>query len=182
MALGFRKSLFGYNCEDVAEYITKAATDNKQAVSALKEKLKTEAQQNTELNQRINSLNDDLAKTAESLDFYKAKYEEIKTLSDNIGKLYLVAQTNARAIITAADDASGNSKAELERNISVLDKTEAALLETKEKLNTLNEEFTARVTALSSELESIKRLSSKADSVKQESLKSFENAYKKITE
>ncbi len=182
MALGFRKSLFGYNCEEVLEHISKITADNKQTVLTLKDKIKSREEENLKLLSEAEDLNKKLLEINESLEFYKSKYEEIKNLSDNIGKLYLVAQTNAKAIVSAADAAHISSKTEIDRNISVLEEAEAALNGAKQKLNDLNREFSSQVTVLSQELEEIRELALTADTAKNENVQSFEQAFKSITE
>ena len=122
MALGFRKSIFGYNCEDVSEYLLKNQNSHKQAVAALNDtinELREKLADAEENNTKLCGVNSDLQS---QLDFYKSKYEEVKTLSENIGKLYLVAQTNAKSIINAADEARAASLEEIEDNIAVTKK------------------------------------------------------------
>ena len=96
MAVGFRKSLFGFNSDDVLNYIN--------------ESHKKFSEKENELNQKIESLDETLAKLNSQLEDVKAakenveiqlkeytdKYDEIERLSQSIGKLYLVAQSNAK--------------------------------------------------------------------------------------
>lgn len=182
MALGFRKSFFGYNCEEVAEYISKTAAENKETVLSLRKKIDEEAENNAAAKAEIEQLSSKLSDINESLEFYKTKYEEIKNLSDNIGKLYLVAQTNAKAIISAADSAQNSSKEEIDKNIAVLDAAGDSLQTIKEKINSLNSDFSAKVNELFLELENVKRLASNAEQAKKDGVENFERAFKSITE
>ena len=84
MAVGFRRSLFGFNCGDVINYIEKSH--------------KGFAEKETELNQKLEELSSELELSRENIQTLKAekdaiseklngiteKYEEIERLSENI--------------------------------------------------------------------------------------------------
>lgn len=97
MAAGFRKSLFGFNCADVMEYIEKSQktfVKNEKDLTEQVEKLSKELELS---NQNCAELNREKEEISKKLEEFNEKYEEIGRLSENIGKLYLVAQaTRAR--------------------------------------------------------------------------------------
>lgn len=135
---GFRKSFMGFNREDVTNYI-----------EALVKKYKGE--ENTLL-ARIENLNIDLkeaSRRAEQLqatvDEFERKREEIERLSENIGKLYLVSQANAEAIIQNAKQTSSMAEIEVQRNIAGIENTHDRLNalrnEVMESAKRFNEEF-----------------------------------------
>ncbi len=180
MALGFRKSLLGYNCEEVSEYIHKTSQENRELVSSLNNKIKEsnklvelKDEQCLNLSNQINELN-------EQLNFYKAKYDEVKKLSDNIGKLYLVAQTNAKAIISAANNASSSVQNEMQNNISLIEQTDTSLLHLKNDLVNMSNSFVSEVDKLQEKLNEIKKLSKIAEAEQAENTESFDTVYNSL--
>ena len=129
MAIGFRKSLFGYNQDDVIEYIKKLHNNFKDKeqtfkddISALEEKINALVENEEKLNQENHELN-------AKLDEFNAKKAEMERLSENIGKLYLVANTNAKTIMSNAEESSRLAESEINKNVSAIEETHAALLE-----------------------------------------------------
>lgn len=180
MALGFRKSLLGYNCEEVSEYIHKTAQENKELVSSLNNKIK-ECNKLVEVkDEQCFNLNNQITELNEQLDFYKAKYEEVKKLSDNIGKLYLVAQTNAKAIISAANNASSSAQSEMQSNISLIEQTDTSLLQLKNDLVNMSNSFVSEVDRLQEKLNAIKELSKIAETEQAEKNESFDAVYNSL--
>lgn len=181
MALGFRKSLFGYNCEDVANFIHKNENTHKQAISALNKNIEAIENKLDAVNEEKDALisqNNDLQN---QLDFYKSKYEEVKTLSENIGKLYLVAQTNAKSIIETADKARVASVNEIEENIALLNNTNASLSEIKANVVAMSENFVAEIEKLTASLEEIKKIAKAADENGDAKVDNFEKIFNNIT-
>ncbi len=181
MALGFRKSIFGYNCEEVSEYIHKTDASHKQSVSMLNEKIKEVENELFETQDVIEKLNGDIAELTQSLDFYKGKYEEVKILSENIGKLYLVAQTNAKAVIAAADKARAASEQEIGENIAVITSTNQSLNDIKSQILSMSDTFVKEITELTESLEEIKQSAISTSKFADAEIEKFEQVYKKIT-
>ena len=177
MALGFRKSLFGYNQEDVAEYINRQAVKNTEIQTELNAKIKANAEQINELTEKLEKLNTENAELNEKIAFYREKYEEVKTLSDNIGKLYLVAQTNAKAIMSAADQAKNATDNEIEQNIAVIDSTNEMLNTLKAKVAEVCDNFKSDVDKLNSTLLDAKATIEGSAIEHKESLESFDKLY-----
>lgn len=182
MALGFRKSIFGYNCEEVSEYLHKNENSHKQAISALNVTINELRDKLAEAESNNTALSDENSALLANLDFYKTKYEEVKTLSENIGKLYLVAQTNAKSIISAADNARVASFEEIEENIAAINKTNASLAEIKSQILTMSDNFVKEIEKLTSSLEQIKALAAAADENGNAKVTDFEKVFKNITE
>ena len=174
---GFRKSLFGYNQEDVAEYINRQAVKNTEIQTELNAKIKANAEQINELTEKLEKLNTENAELNEKIAFYREKYEEVKTLSDNIGKLYLVAQTNAKAIMSAADQAKNATDNEIEQNIAVIDSTNEMLNTLKAKVAEVCDNFKSDVDKLNSTLLDAKATIEGSAIEHKESLESFDKLY-----
>lgn len=180
MALGFRKSLFGYNQEDVAEYINRQAVKNTEIQTELNAKLKSNAEQIKELNEKLEKLSSENSELNEKLEFYREKYEEVKTLSDNIGKLYLVAQTNAKAIMSAADDAKNATNSEIEQNMAVINSTNEMLNSLKAKVTEMCDSFTADVDKLNSTLLDTKAVIESSSCEQRENAENFDKLYSSL--
>ncbi len=141
MPKGFRKSLMGFNCEDVVEYIEQSHREFLSKENALKNKI-------TELEARVASTESSLQaekrtnlELNEKVKEYTDKYDEIERLSQNIGKLYLVAQSNAQSVMLSAEESRAESEAQIEKNLSCISDAHRALEELKERLDQTTESF-----------------------------------------
>ena len=94
MSVGFRKSLFGFNCDDVIEYIQTSHKKFSQKENELNEKIDSLDATITSVNAQLEDVKASKAIVEAQLKEYTDKYDEIERLSQNIGKLYLVAQQN----------------------------------------------------------------------------------------
>lgn len=152
MAVGFRKGLFGFNCDDVMEYIesTHKAFSEKEIV--FKEQIEELQSSLNDTKKQLAILNDAKAAVERELKEYTDKYDEIERLSQNIGKLYLVAQANAQSALKASEENRTAIKGEVERNLASIDETHASLEELREKIVHTSAEFEAQVINLSNSL------------------------------
>ena len=152
MSAGFRKSLFGFNCEDVMEYIEKSQksfTEREKDLSEQVEKLSVDLELSNDNYRKLQEEKDTISKKLEE---FNEKYEEIGRLSENIGKLYLVAQANARAIMANSEKNAGLAAAQVEKNLSTLEEAHASLDELKKNIVRTTDEFVGEVDALISSL------------------------------
>lgn len=156
MAIGFRKSLFGYNQDDVIEYIKKLHNNFKDKeqnfkddISALEEKINALVENEEKLNQENCELN-------AKLDEFNAKKAEMERLSENIGKLYLVANTNAKTIMSNAEESSKLAEIEINKNVSAIEETHVALNGLRDSVNETAKSFNDEISALIESLENTK--------------------------
>ncbi|MBO5322349.1 MAG: hypothetical protein J6B22_07110 [Clostridia bacterium] len=156
MAIGFRKSLFGYNQDDVIEYIKKLHNNFKDKeqtfkddISALEEKVNALVGNEEKLNHENRELN-------AKLDEFNAKKAEMERLSENIGKLYLVANTNANTIMSNAEESSKLAESEINKNVSAIEETHIALNSLRDSVNETAQNFTNEISALIESLEDTK--------------------------
>ena len=180
MALGFRKSLFGYNQEDVAEFINRQSVKHTEIQTELNAKIKENEKQIASVKEALNFANEENSRISSELSFYKEKYEEVKTLSDNIGKLYLVAQTNAKAIMNAANEAKDATDNEIKQNITAIDAANEELNELKLKIEKLCESFSNDVDRINETLASTKAIIEKSASKQEENTTNFEKVYSNL--
>ena len=101
---GFRRSLFGFNSDDVLEYIEKTHKSFSKKQNALNEKAESLANERSLSKEQYENLMAEKAVVDEKLNAFMAKYDEIEKLSENIGKLYLVAQANAQAVMSSSEE------------------------------------------------------------------------------
>ncbi len=152
MSVGFRKSLFGFNCDDVIAYI--------------EESHKKFSTKETELNQKIDSLDSTIATVNAQLEDvkiakaaveaqlkeYTDKYDEIERLSQNIGKLYLVAQANAKSVMQNSAENRDITNREVEKNLHSIDNAHEQLSALKAEIMQTSNDFVKKVDTLVSSL------------------------------
>ncbi len=179
---GFRKSLFGFNCEDVMSYIERSQNSFAKKEKDLSEKLN---QLNNELdlsNENYNKLNAEKEAIAKKLSDFSEKYEEIERLSENIGKLYLVAQANAQAIMENSENSLKLADAEIEKNLSTIEEAHTSLDELKQNILKTSSDFVNELDGLINSLVETKNNISENTTSGIEYKNQFDEVYKAITE
>lgn len=141
MSVYFRKSVLGFNKDDVKKYIEEMHTkmsnndaENKKVINEHKNTI-------MELSESLNNANENIARLIvendnmlAELEAFRAEKDKISQLSEVIGKLYLVSKLNAESIINSAKDIKNKSVTEAEYNIQLIE-------ETQEKLDMLAKEI-----------------------------------------
>lgn len=182
MSVGFRKSLFGFNSQDVIEYIDKSHRAFSKKEESLNEKIgelkglleasheeqKKLEQEKQELDIKLNS--------------FTEKYEEIERLSENIGKLYLVAQSNAQAIMKNAEEEARTTKEEVNRNLISIDEAHEALAMLRSDILRTSEEFNEKVENLVSSLSDTREKIALSVDDSLSHKENFDKVYKSIVE
>lgn len=182
MSVGFRKSLFGFNSQDVMEYIDR----NHRSFAKKEDELNTKISELTSLLEHSRNEQEklELEKTElnKKLDSFNEKYEEIERLSENIGKLYLVAQSNAQAIINNAKNEAKIAEEEVNKNIVSIDETHNALAELKADIIRTSEEFSAKVDTLVNSLTNAREKIAVDSNLILENSENFDKVYSSIVE
>ena len=168
MAVGFRKGLFGFNCDDVMGYIesTHKAFSEKEIVFG--ERIGELEAALSDTKKQLDAVRDAKAAVERELKEYTDKYEEIERLSQNIGKLYLVAQANAQAAIKTSEESINTSKLEVEKNLASIDEAHRSLEELREKIVKTSAEFEAQVVSLSASLDNTRAILQSNDKISEE--------------
>lgn len=138
---GFRRSLFGFNTDDVLEYIEKTHKSFSKKQDALNQKADSLANELELSKEQYDNLMAEKAIVDEKLNAFIEKYEEIEKLSENIGKLYLVAQANAQAIMKNSESSLNISNAEVKKNLNSIDEAHASLDEIRANIVKTSSEF-----------------------------------------
>ena len=152
MSIGFRKSFFGFNCEDVLSYIEKSHKDFAAEEKELKSQIADLNGTISELENKISELENSKENIKAQLESYENKKAQIDQMSKTIGKLYLVAQSNARSVIKSSEDNLAAVKEEIEKNFNSIDSAHQMLDNIKSNLIKTTEEFTVNIDTLSNSL------------------------------
>jgi len=156
MSVGFRKTLFGFNCDDVCDYIQKTHKSYVEKETVLNEQIEALNESLTKAKLDIEDLLNSKSQIEAELKKYTDKYDEIERLSQNIGKLYLVSKANAQSVIDNAKESKALAEGEISKNISCVDETQTSLAQLKEEINKTASEFTNKLNTLMISLENTK--------------------------
>ena len=152
MSVGFRKSLFGFNCDDVIEYIEKSQMDFSEKESNLNKKIDELDATVTGINTQLEDVKSAKAAVEAQLKEYTDKYDEIERLSQNIGRLYLVAQANAKSVMQNSAENRDIANREVEKNLHSIDNAQESLESLKSEIMQTSAEFADKVDMLVSSL------------------------------
>lgn len=180
MAVGFRKSLFGFNCGDVMEYIEKSQKSFYEKEKELSKQVDELSRDLNLSNENYKKLNDEKELISAKLKDFSDKYEEIERLSENIGKLYLVAQANAQAIIENSEKSAELAKAEAEKNLAAISDAHASLDELKKNIIKTSDDFVSEVDSLIASLIKTKETVSGNSEAEISHRKQFDEIYNSI--
>jgi DNA repair exonuclease SbcCD ATPase subunit len=156
MSIGFRKSLLGFNCNDVLDYIERTHKNFKDKENKLNSQLDSVKEELSISKADFEKLMAEKAVVDAKLAEFNAKYDEIERLSENIGKLYLVAQTNAQAVMSSSEESAKISFEEVNKNIISIDEAHESLKEIRAEITKTSEEFVAEVDRLMNSLSATK--------------------------
>ncbi len=177
---GFRRSLFGFNTDDVLEYIEKTHRSFSKKQDALNEKADNLANELQLSKEQYDNLMAEKAIVDEKLEAFNQKYEEIEKLSENIGKLYLVAQANAQAIMKNSESSLNISNAEVERNLNSIDEAHASLDEIRTNIVKTSEDFVSELDELIQSLVDTKAKITGNNDAANEAIDDFDKFYNSI--
>lgn len=180
MAVGFRKSLFGFNCDDVINYIDETHKKFSQKETELNEKIDS-------LDNTLSSVNSQLAEVIcakadieAQLKEYTDKYDEIERLSQNIGKLYLVAQANAKSIMQNSTENRDIANREVEKNLHSIDNAQESLTSLKTEIMQTSADFVTKVDALVTSLNAAREQINSKNQENRELVERFETLFADI--
>ena len=182
MAVGFRKSLFGFNCSDVMEYIERSQKTFAEKEQELSKQVETLTSDLDLSNENYNKLNTEKEMIAKKLAEFSEKYEEIERLSEIIGKLYLVAQANAQAIMANSEKNARLANKEVEKNLSVINDAHGSLDALKKTVMQTSNEFLSEIDGLISSLDEARESISANISADSDLKNQFDEVYRTLTE
>lgn len=182
MSVGFRKSLFGFNSSDVIEYIEKTVGSFSKKEAVLNQKLDELTSELKVSNENCLKLENEKAELNKKLEEFNEKYEEIERLSENIGKLYLVAQANSKAIMENTENSADVAQKEVYRNLTSIDQAHRSLEELRLSIAQTSEEFTRKVDGLISSLNTARDKIAQNNSEIDKSKEQFREVFMSVTE
>ena len=161
---GFRRSLMGFNRDDVLQYISNEDKKNTKKINSLNAEI-------VDLKNKISSLNS-------QLEIYKDKEEEFNRLADSIGALYIIAKNNAEIILENAKQSKSAASEEINKNLEILNSAQESYEDIKQTVLRLTNAFSQSVdnaiTSLKDTENIIEEKMNKADEVE----KIFESTLK----
>ena len=180
MSIGFRKSLFGFNCDDVIKYVEKIH-------STFKSKSDELTKQTNELSAQLNLTKDAYDKLlaeknqiSEQLNAFTEKAAEIERLSESIGKLYLVSQANAKVLMSNAEESTNIAKTEVEKNLSAIDEAHISLNELRRNIQKTSDDFIKEVDVLLGSLDATREQITKNFETSNIAVEDFESILESI--
>lgn len=180
MSIGFKKSLMGFNCSDVINYIDKTHKNFIEKEKNLNSKI-NELEKNLESSENEKSkLQEEKLEIEAKLNEFYAKYDEIERLSENIGKLYLVAQENAKAIIENSENTAKLISEEVNRNLYTIDEAHESLAILRQNISKTSSDFVSEVENLMSSLTKTKDQISEKNEAVSEAKDKFDEIYASI--
>lgn len=182
MAAGFRKSLFGFNTEDVLEYINKTHRNFSKKETEFNDKIADLEKEITLSKQNFENLAKEKAALEIELAAFRSKQDEIRLISENIGKLYLVAQANAKAVMNSSVENAELVNKETQKNMEVLSEAHLSLDSLQEEIKQTTESFVTQMEELLASLNNTKNQISENRKVSNDAENEFAEVYTAITE
>ena len=116
----------------------------------------------------------------EKLNAFNEKYEEIERLSENIGKLYLVAQANAQAIMANSKENAELTNLEVEKNLSSIDEAHDSLNTLRDSIVKTSDDFVNEVNNLLKSLDETREKITQNTTTSEKAKEQFETVYESI--
>lgn len=180
MSVGFRKSLFGFNCDDVIEYVQESHKKFSEKEKELNEKIDNLDNTIATVNAQLEDVKNSKAAVEAQLKEYTDKYDEIERLSKNIGKLYLVAQANAKSIMQNSAENRDIANREVEKNLHSIDDAHEQLAALKAEILQTSNDFVSKVDTLVTSLSTAREQVSCNNTDNRELAEQFENLFADI--
>ena len=180
MAVGFKKSLFGFNCDDVMQYIERSQKSFVEKEKELSEQVDALSRDLDLSNENYRKLNYEKEIIAKKLADFSEKYEEIERLSENIGKLYLVAQANAQAIMANSEKNADLANKEVEKNLSAINDAHESLDSLKKSIMQTSNEFLGEIDTLVASLDETRETISANIASDEEHKNQFDEVYRAL--
>lgn len=159
MSKKFRSSILGFNRDDVMAFVLETKDNEikfKKTIDELNgkiEQLQTSFDEISLLQEQTATI---LKETEKQLNAYKEREASLTKLSESIGRLYLVAQANANAVVASANDSAAESDRIVQSNLDVATSAEIKLAEISEVLNEKTKAYLNEINELEQDLSAVK--------------------------
>ena len=155
MSKKFRTGLFGFNRDDVLQFVIEAKeSESKSAkkIDSLTAKTAELENLSNNLQEKCDNLESELMAAKSEIAEFHQREEALTRLSESIGRLYLVAQANARSIIDTANRSAELSLSSVEKNMAVAICAEERLEEISAVLSERTKTYLAEIEELKNQI------------------------------
>ncbi len=187
MATEFRSSLFGFNRDDVMNYIRKKDAEFKSDISDKNSKIKKQETELASLKadldealKNIESLSEQNAKMSAELKDYKAREDEIESLARKIGKLYLVSKSSAKSIVDRAEESAEIISEQTKTQLANIESTEQSLQDLARRIVSTSEKYVSDLNSASRSLSEAKDTLSGKEAERIRISSEFSEIYEKL--
>lgn len=172
MSAGFRKSLFGFNQNDVIEYVRKSSEAAKQRENELLGALEESKKENEILEETNIQLSSRVAE-------FERKCNEINAMCEKMSRLYVTAKAGSKALVDNTEENCKVLQVQIDNNLNTLEEVQSALSKLKSQVMKTADVYTKEVDSVSDCLQTAKDVinSNKEDS--EDALKKFGEALNK---
>lgn len=187
MAVEFRTGVFGFNRNDVLEYIHKKDADMKIQSAEYKNKIKALEEELTSLkaqfsdavknNAELSAENASLTATVQG---YKAREDEIESLSRKIGKLYLVSKSSAKSIVDRAEENAEIITTQANIRLQNIEQTEQSLHDITRQIVSASQQYVKELNTIETSLSEAKQIISENNAEKVRISEEFSDIYQKL--
>lgn len=188
MAVEFRTSFFGFNRDDVFEYVHKKDAEMKVLSASMNDKIKALeaelASLKADFNEAVKNnseLSGENSRLAAELDEFKAKADEIESLGRKIGKLYLVSKSSAKSIVDRAEENADIINEQAKIRLQNIEETEESLHTITRQIVSASEKYVSDLSSLSASLADAKEKVSEKDAERIRISEEFSEIYEKLS-
>ena len=187
MAVSFRSGLFGFNRDDVLEYVhkkdaeTKALTaHHKEKVDALERELESLRGEFSEALKNNAELTAENAAMLEELTLLRAKAEEVESLAKKIGRLYLISKSSAKTIVEKAEENAETIAQQASIHLANIEQAEESLHALAVKIVSASDAYVSELNSITAALSEAKVKVSERDAERVRISEEFTEIYEKL--
>ncbi len=163
MSVEFRNAFIGFNKDDVLSYVHKKDSELKALsssadakIGALEASLSKLTEEYKDALAVVATLSAESSALKEKVAEYEKQADELKALSEKVGKLYLVSRSTAETIVANAEESSALIEKQNADSLEGITSTQNSLKEVAENVLSASKEFVKRLDTLNSSLEQAK--------------------------
>ncbi len=187
MAVEFRTGVFGFNRNDVLEYIHKKDAEMKIKAASLEGKIRALEEELASLKSDFNEavknnteLSEENARLAVTVSEYKAREDEIESLGRKIGKLYLVSKSSAKSIVDRAEENAEIITEQANIRLANIEQTEESLHNITKQIVSASEKYVKELNVIETSLAEAKDIISEKNAERVRISEEFSDIYEKL--
>ncbi|MEE0946583.1 MAG: hypothetical protein U0M42_07165 [Acutalibacteraceae bacterium] len=149
MSKSFRKSLFGFNTDDVLNYISLSDAAAKKKLSILEKEIDS-------LNAKIKSLEEENCKLNEIAEEYNSQKDAINLMTENTARIYMAAKATSKLMIDNANQSRAIIEQANSARLDTISNVQSAMDGIRENISSTCKNYCDEVESLCSDLETLK--------------------------